>query len=425
MQGNVVERHTATYVLEEFFARRRPNEEWMNRPIIVYFPFVGDRIGGSHISAVKLIRGLDSDCVRPLVGLHQTDGELAKFLDDQELSFVPAPDVDIPSPGAGFGGMMWSYFYRSLWPLREFLTTNGVEIVHTNDGRMHALWAVPARMAGAKLIWHHRADPRARGVNLLAPILASHIVTVSRFSQPRRPVLPVRHKCTVVHSPFDHPSGMTERSKYRNALIAELGCPPETRFLGFFGSFTTRKRPMAFVEIVHAYTQRYPELPVAGLLFGSSPATDSVSEDALRVRAAELGVEDRIHIMGFRYPVEPYLGGVDINLVPAHDEPFGRTLIEAMLLGTPVIATNHGGNPEAIVSDETGYLVGANDPQTFTAPIHRLLSDAECWRRISETARKSALARFSRDKHVQSITEIYRELSRGKRIGDARPSRQT
>jgi glycosyltransferase involved in cell wall biosynthesis len=111
--------------------------------------------------------------------------------------------------------------------------------------------------------------------------------------------------------------------------------------------------------------------------------------------------------MGFRSPVAPFMSAVDALLVPAVNEPFGRTLIEAMLLGTPVIATNHGGNPEAINDGDNGYLVPPEEPEAFVAPLHRLLTDPVEWNRISVTARCQALDHYGVDAHIDGVTNIY------------------
>ncbi|OWK22611.1 hypothetical protein AJ87_42870 [Rhizobium yanglingense] len=115
--------------------------------------------------------------------------------------------------------------------------------------------------------------------------------------------------------------------------------------------------------------------------------------------------------MGFRSPINRLMCAMDILLVPAINEPFGRTLIEAMLLGTPVVATNHGGNPEAIVDGETGYLVEPEVPSAFVPPMAKLLKDPSEWQRVSGNAQKSALARYGIRPHAEQIMHIYRQLA--------------
>ncbi|WP_331376189.1 glycosyltransferase family 4 protein [Sinorhizobium chiapasense] len=382
--------------------------------IVIAFPFLGDHLGGSHISAIGLIAGLDKTKFHPLVILHKRGLILDEHLRSQNIPVVTAPNIAILSPekrrkiqdiiamGAGFFG--------TTARLTHFLRLHNVDIVHTNDGRMHATWALAARIAGSKLLWHHRGDPSAYGVNTLAPLLANHIVTVSKFVQPARPIVPVAHKTTVLHSPFDHPRTLPDREDSRRRFVEELRLPPDTRFVGYVGGLIERKRPVRFVEAVHAFLRQHPAFPLAGMLFGSSPADGPDLGHAVRQRAEELGISNRIHLMGFRMPVEPCMSALDALLVPAVNEPFGRTLIEAMLLGTPVIATDHGGNPEAIDDGITGYLVEAERPEAMVPPLERLLFDKEQWTRISATARDASHAQYGRQAHVDGISRLYETL---------------
>lgn len=385
------------------------------RPIVVAFPFVGDEVGGSHISAINLIAGLDAKKITPLIVLHQPDGVLGKYLRERQIPFAAAPPSRILSPAhrspqQNYFATAASYV-ASLPRLVSFLRSHNVQVVHTNDGQMHATWSLAARLAGARLLWHHRGDPTARAANIMAPFLANQIVTVSKFARPSRPILPIEKRVTVLHSPFDHPDQLPDRTACRRTLSDELGLPESTRFVGYFGSLIDRKRPVRFVEIIAAFARRYPDIQLHGLLFGKSEPGAEPLDRAVIERANELRVSDKVHLMGFRAPVAPLMCGVDALLVPAVNEPFGRTLIEAMLLGTPVVATNHGGNPEAIVDGQNGYLVKPEDPEAFVEPIHRLLTDRQEWQRISDTARTGALTDYGVDMHIEGITRIYERMT--------------
>ncbi|MDB5524066.1 MAG: hypothetical protein JWM58_1829 [Rhizobium sp.] len=386
------------------------------KPIVVAFPFIGDEVGGSHISAVNLISRLDPAKVRPIIVLHQADGVLSTYLAERGIPYVVGPATKILAPAhrvqtdnrllAAIG------YIASLPRLVRFLRSQLVEIVHTNDGRMHATWALPTRLAGARLLWHHRGDPEARGANFLAPLLANHIVTVSKFARPCRPIFPIERKVTVLHSPFDHPSSLPDRDACRLAIACELGLEKNTRFVGYFGVLVERKRPLLFVDIVAAYLKRHPTEPLHGLLFGLPEPGGPRLDEAVAARAKQLGISDRIHLMGFRSPIAPYMCAVVGLLVPAVSEPFGRTLIEAMLLGTPVIATDHGGNPEAITDGENGYLVRPEDPEAFVEPLYRLLAEDAEWQRISQVARSQALDHYGVNAHINGVTDIYSRMVR-------------
>jgi glycosyltransferase involved in cell wall biosynthesis len=373
-------------------------------PVVVCFPFVGDHVGGSSISALNLIRHLDRRRYEPLILMHELDGATARLFNDEELSFEPAPVGDYACGTRRSGDL--AFALRKAGSLARFLRGRGVGIVHTNDGRMHATWALPTRLAGAKLLWHHRAGPRAAGLRLLAPWIADQVVSVSKFSAPRPGPISAAHKCAVIHSPFATDAEPADRAQGRRAVLEEFGRSPGGHVVGFVGNLYERKRPLVFVETIARMVARQPDLEIAAPLFGEE------REGGEQITAAieRLGLRDRVRLMGFRYPPEPWIAACDVLLVPAVEEPFGRSLIEAMLLGTPLIAADSGGNPEIIRHGETGYLVPPDDPDAFALRTLALLGDDTARASIAARAREDAVARFGMQRHAQSIMRIYDDL---------------
>ena len=371
-----------------------------NGPPLVCFPFVGDQIGGSHLSAAKLVQHLDPARYRSLVILHRTEGEVAELFRAAGIPFEPAlHERSLEGRGLADVGFVLTQTLR----FARFLRRRGVRIVHTNDGLTHATWALPTRLARARLLWHHRKEPDARGLRFLAPWAADRVISVSRFSAPRPGLFSAARKCTVVHSPFDTAAG-ADRAASRRALIEELQCPPATRVIGFFGSLLARKRPLIFVETIAEIRARAPELPLAALIFGHD--RDGVAE-AVRQRAEARGVADCVRLMGFRYPPEPWLAACDVLLVPAIDEPFGRTLIEAMLLGTVVVAAASGGNLEAVRDGVTGFLARPDDPGALAAATLRVLENPALRESVAEAARRDTVGRFGLREHADAIMRVY------------------
>ena len=377
----------------------------LRRPPVVCFPFVNDALGGSHISALHLMRHLDRRRFEPLVVLHRMTGPVADFFQEEGISFEPAPSDWQFVPG---GRLRPLAVIKEMVAISRFLRRRGTAIVHTNDGPTHCAWALPARLVGAKVVWHHRRGPDARGLRYLAPWVAHDVVAVSRFAIPERAPSALRRKCTVIRSPFDAGLATTDRGACRRMLLEELDLPSDIRIVAYFGNLVQRKRPLVFVDSIGELARRNPSLPVMGLLFGD-PLEPGI-EAAVRDRAATSGVADRIRLMGFRYPPERWLAACDVLLVPAVNEPFGRTLIEAMLVGTPVVAAASGGNLEAIRHGETGVLGLPDDAAGFAAHLERLCHEPEWARTIVATARAEALDRFGIDRHAEAMMGIYDRL---------------
>jgi glycosyltransferase involved in cell wall biosynthesis len=375
-------------------------------PVVVCYPFAGDMLGGSHHSVLGLLRGLDRQAFQPLVVLEEPNGRLAKHFAAFDIAADPCPPQRSFAVGQSFG---LAKFLRALTgiPRRaRFLRQHGVTIVHTNDGRSHATWALAARLAGARVLWHHRGDPNARGLRWLAPLVADRIAAVSRFALPRRRQSRVAREAQVVFSPFDT-AIQVDRAAQRGKLLAELGLPDNAVLCGYFGLFNPRKRPVAFVDAVCRLRQ-IADRPVAGLLFGE--AEDPQTERAIHDRLARPDCGETVRLMGYRSPGAEWIGGCDLLLVSAIDEPLGRTLVEAMLVGTPVVATRSGGNPEAVL-DGMGLLVTPDHAEAMAQAAAQLIGDAAACAKMVARARTSALERFGAERHVAAISAIYRELS--------------
>ncbi|MGF1545596.1 MAG: glycosyltransferase [Parvularculaceae bacterium] len=379
-------------------------------PAKVLFPYVGVAAGGSHVSSLGLIQKLDRARYEPVLALQHMDGAVHDAMKEADAPLLQAPASPEMKAGGGVSGSDYFRILAATPRLARFVREGRYAIVHGNDGLSTATWALAAKLAGAKLVWHNRGNPRAAGLRFVAPLLADRVVSVSAFASPRPGLVSAAGKNAVVHSPFDVDVD-ADRVAARDALATELRADPRTLFVGFFGNLIARKRPLLFVDAVVALRERLGGRPVKGLLFG---AADDGVDDEVRARAAAAGAADDIHLMGFRKPGATWIAACDILLVPAVEEPFGRTLIEAMLVRTPIVATDSGGNPEAIRHEETGLIAPPEDAAALADAMARLAATPDLAARLAEAARADALQRFGEDRHAEAIMAIYKAALAGR-----------
>jgi glycosyltransferase involved in cell wall biosynthesis len=132
--------------------------------------------------------------------------------------------------------------------------------------------------------------------------------------------------------------------------------------------------------------------------------------DELKVRIAALGLRDRFHFTGHLSPPYSAMAAADIvvncSVVP---EPFGLTLIEAMMLGRPVIAPAAGGPLEIIEPDVSGILFRPGDSQGLADAMGALM-DKETRLRLSEQGKAHALKKFEVRKMVQDLEAGYSKI---------------
>lgn len=117
-------------------------------------------------------------------------------------------------------------------------------------------------------------------------------------------------------------------------------------------------------------------------------AGDGPERATLERRARELGLEDRVRFFGGvpREEVLRLFGAADASVLPSAWENFPHTIVEALVLGCPVIATGVGGVPEVVHDGVNGLLVPPGDPEALRDAIQRYFADGELSRRLAEAA---------------------------------------
>lgn len=374
----------------------------------ICFPFAADiDVGGGHRSAMLLIRHLDRRRFQSILVLHGREGPAGRWLASHGADLHQIR-LEGYAGGSRHGALHdAAYIVRQTSRLARFLRRQRPGILHANDIWMLGTWALAAKCAGVKLLWHHRSGARYKPIHRVGFALADRMVAVSPFAAGRRADHP---KCKIIADPFEAEGGR-DRQRCRDDLLGELKLPPETRILGFFANLnrpaSERKRPLVFVETVAALRERAPDLPVVGAMYGN---VDASFKAQVEEHAAAKGIAERIFLMGFRDPPEPHLLAADAVLTPAVDEGFGRALIEAMLLGTPVIASNCGNHPDLVRDGDTGLLVPADDPGAFADGVLALLRDPERRAAIVKRARADADRRFGAQASADAVMAVYDEL---------------
>ncbi len=149
------------------------------------------------------------------------------------------------------------------------------------------------------------------------------------------------------------------------------------------------------------------------LLVGDALFGEEAYARSLRNQAARLGLEGRVHFLGFRTDIPLLMRLVDVVAhTSSAPEPFGRVVVEGMLARRPVIATEAGGVPEIVVDGRTGVLVPPGDAGAFAAALRALLSDRQRADDIARAGHAHATARFTVEAMVDGMTRNIEEAIR-------------
>ena len=129
--------------------------------------------------------------------------------------------------------------------------------------------------------------------------------------------------------------------------------------------------------------------------------------ESLRAQARDLQIADRVHFVGgvSQAQLAEYFGRARVMALPSLSEGLGRVVVEAMLLGTPVIGSRVGGIPDLVSDGENGFLVEAGDVEALTAAL-RWIYDSDVTA-MGERARDFALEFFSPEKYLDGYRQLF------------------
>ncbi|MFZ2586579.1 MAG: glycosyltransferase family 4 protein [Alphaproteobacteria bacterium] len=179
-------------------------------------------------------------------------------------------------------------------------------------------------------------------------------------------------------------------SRQQNGLRAELKVPPQTPLFVMVGRLTRWKGHTVLLEAL----SHLKDIPWVLALAGDSK--NQAYLDELKALTVTYGIADRVRFLGPRQDVALLNVTADIALsCSVEPEAFGRVAIEAMAMGTPIVASAHGGSLDTVVDGTTGWLVPPGDADALAHTICRALKTPKTLENMGKKARTHVLARFT------------------------------
>ena len=116
-----------------------------------------------------------------------------------------------------------------------------------------------------------------------------------------------------------------------------------------------------------------------------------------------------MYFLGLRQDIPRILAVLDVFVLPSLSEGLSMAILEAMIAGKPVVATQVGGNPELVLDGETGFLVPPRDSQALASSIVTLLTNRERAVQFAEKGKRRAEGQFSLRTMVRAYQTLYDE----------------
>lgn len=370
----------------------------MSAPIRVVYVNAAADVGGGEKWMLALAEGLDrARYASAFVVAHE-----GRFADELRRRGFEATVVDqrrLVSPGTL---LVLARHFRRVRP----------HLVHTAGARAGFYGRVAARVAGVPAIvssvhtsiadyevarWRralYTALDRASARFATRLIATSEAVAADVV---RRRVAPPARVVTIPNRP--DPRALRP-GRPRVETRRALGVADDVALIGAIARLTAQKGVDDFLDAL----ARLAPLPAwRAVVVGDGPL-----RAALERRARDLGVADRCVFVGVRADLGDLLAAFDLLVMPSRSEGLPYLLLEAMVAGTPIVATAVGGIPEALTDGVTGTLVPARAPERLAEAVGAALRDPGAARARADAARRHAAEAFSLEAMLRAVDGVYR-----------------
>jgi glycosyltransferase involved in cell wall biosynthesis len=398
---------------------------------ILYIQHAG-ALGGSCMSLLYTMQGLDRSRFEPVVALARPSPELVDFYARAGFEVLPWPgmvlwDHSTVAPMPLYDPRSWLHLWQVWWcwgrtQRRTLKLIDAVQpdIVHLNSMPLSPCADILGRK-GIPFVWHVREPPPNQGLRtrLIRRVMlqAQRLIFISEYD--RQAWVEGRAGdivCNFVDTQTFHPKvdGVSVRKT--------LGLKPDDNGILYLGGIAAANGILVLLKALALLCDRLPNLVC--LMPGSEvgPSASWKGRFARKVlplvRSGTLaqkvvreirvhGLEPVVRLLPFSRNIPGLLAACDVLVFPATQPHFARPVVEAAATGKPSVGSDLGGVNELIEHEHTGLLVEPGSPAALAEALKKLLTNPDKLKTLGENALIKARKEFEAKQQVAKITQIY------------------
>lgn len=381
-------------------------------PLRVMFLLTSMPVGGAETLLVNLVRRMDRSRFAPEICCLKERGPLG-----EELAAELPVHADLL-------GSKWDV--SILWRLAGLFAERRIDAIVTVGagdkmfwGRLAAWWAGVPVVCSAL---HSTGWPDGVGLfnRWLTPITDAFIGVATEHGRFLREEEKFPAAKVVVIPNGVNVDRFAPRPDRRIAIRAELGIEADAPVAGILAALRPEKNHELFLRAAARVRQTLPNARF--VVIGEGP-----ERPAIEGWINELGLGDAVLLLGNRSDVPDVLAALDVLALTSHMEANPVSILEAMSVGLPIVATDVGSVHESVQEGVTGFLVPPGDEPALAARLTEVLSDRVLAAQFGRVGREHVIARASLGRMVEGyeelLTRIYEEKTGQRLLGrDAAPT---
>jgi glycosyltransferase involved in cell wall biosynthesis len=316
---------------------------------------------------------------------------------------------------------------KSIYALVNLIRKQQYDLVHVHTPIAAVLGRVAAKIAGVKRIvytshglpFHDRSSLKEytlySNVEKFAALLTDLILSQNHedIATAKKLGLCPPEKIAYLGNGVDIDRFKRDRLDpiHQTQLRKSLGIPDTADLIiGTIGRLTRKKGCGYLIEATVKLLSQFPNLHT--IVIGSEVTGDPepIKAEVMK-RIRTLGIEKHFTFTGSRQDISELLGLLDIFTLPTFShEGLPRSILEAMAMGLPVVATDIRGCREAVIDGETGFIVPPQDSEKLAEALGRLLSDADFRQACGKAGRQRVETEYDENLVFDRLEQFYRKL---------------
>ena len=366
-------------------------------------------VGGSYVALHLLVTHLDRSCFEPVVLYYQDNPDVRRLRDaGVDVHVWESERERERRPGRLLTRLASAVARRARW-----LRDRRIDLVHLNGSPWLCFhdWLPAAHLARVPCITHARQvlAPSTRSVSRWLAGRFDRVIAISDYVERalEEQGLP-RDRIRRIHDGIDV-EGFRASVKRSPAEVRDsLGVAGHGLLAVMVGHLRAWKGQHVVLEaLARMDPMQLPPLWVA--FAGDAPQGEEEYRAALTARVEQLGLAERVLLLGHREDVADLMNAADVVLhASLTPEPFGLVAVEALALGKPLVAADRGG-PVEIVTPGSGLLFDPDAPDSLASVLSDLCSDPARRAALAAGARARAEA-FGAERNASAMQAVYREL---------------
>ncbi|MBI5643649.1 MAG: glycosyltransferase family 4 protein [Deltaproteobacteria bacterium] len=304
---------------------------------------------------------------------------------------------------------------KYLNPAVNFLSTYRLfkrerfDIIHTNGYRADILGIIISKMAGLPSMstchGYISTNLKLRAYNALDRFILRYSTRVLAVSEELKAVLITggvkKTNVEVIENAVRTIPGLDQKNRREKRRVLSL--KDDDFVIGYSGRLSEEKGVEYLIKAMDLLKKE--GLPVKAVIMGEGHL-----RAGLEGLVKENMLEQSVQFTGFKSPIEEWIPALDVFVLPSLTEGTPMSLLEAMALGIPSIATRVGGVPNVIRHGANGFLISTRSPEEIRDSVIRLYSDRGLCESITNKARATINSSYNTRKWAAKIEGEYKRI---------------